>query len=252
MGRASITENLKKKIFERDNYTCQYCGRKGTGPDLQLDHIVPLSRGGTNDEENLITACGKCNAEKANKTLDAFFAAKEKETKAKRLWAWLSIGLATLGIFLSTFITLLGDIPTRKPYAILEESVSQKIGELESRIKAQEQDTAKTLADLREVMAKTNGSSQTILNKAVKRLESRISAIEEGVSSNPEKALSIPLLRKDVTILEKSTANDFSALRREVDRVYDQGKWFIGLMVTMLLTIIGLAVSTLVSTRKGS
>lgn len=252
MKRTSISDNQKKKVFERDNYTCQYCGRKGTDADLQLDHLEPFSRGGTNDEDNLITACGKCNIQKREKILNAFFAEKERETKAKRLWAWLSITVATLGIVVSIFAALLGDISTRKPNAIIEEIVNQKIAELQSRVMVQEQQTTKTIADLKAAMTKTDGVSQAVLGEAVKRLEKRMTVLEEGVSSNPEKALSIPLLRKDVTILERSVANDVSALRREVDRVYDQGKWFIGLMVTMLLTIIGLAVSTLVSTRKGS
>lgn len=56
----------RKNIFHRDNYTCQYCGKKGL--PLTLDHILPKSRGGKNTWENIVTACPKCNTLKANRT----------------------------------------------------------------------------------------------------------------------------------------------------------------------------------------
>lgn len=56
---------LRKSIFERDNFTCQYCGEYGK--NLECDHIIPVTRGGTNDYENLATACFKCNRSKRDK-----------------------------------------------------------------------------------------------------------------------------------------------------------------------------------------
>ena len=56
----------RKNIFHRDNYTCQYCGKKGL--PLTLDHIFPKSRGGKNTWENIVSACPKCNTMKANRT----------------------------------------------------------------------------------------------------------------------------------------------------------------------------------------
>lgn len=57
---------LRLEIFERDEHACQYCG---DGNDLTCDHIVPLVRGGTNDPENLVTACRSCNSSKGDKLL---------------------------------------------------------------------------------------------------------------------------------------------------------------------------------------
>ncbi len=56
----------RKNILRRDNYKCAYCGRS----DLQLtiDHIKPKSRGGTDDWENLVAACIKCNNKKGDRT----------------------------------------------------------------------------------------------------------------------------------------------------------------------------------------
>jgi 5-methylcytosine-specific restriction endonuclease McrA len=58
----------RRAIFLRDNYTCQYCGKRGRG--LTLDHIVPRSRGGKHTWDNLVAACGPCNHKKGPRTLE--------------------------------------------------------------------------------------------------------------------------------------------------------------------------------------
>lgn len=67
--RKRLTSAAKEKIFIRDKYECQYCGSK---EELEIDHIIPLSKGGNNDDSNLITACHKCNNLKSDKTLKEF------------------------------------------------------------------------------------------------------------------------------------------------------------------------------------
>lgn len=54
----------KDKIFTRDGNKCLNCG---SGYDLTLDHIVPISKGGTSKSENLQTLCKICNKEKGEK-----------------------------------------------------------------------------------------------------------------------------------------------------------------------------------------
>lgn len=58
----------KKNIFLRDQYTCQYCGKKFDVKDLTLDHVLPKSRSGKSTWENLVTACKKCNVKKGDRT----------------------------------------------------------------------------------------------------------------------------------------------------------------------------------------
>ena len=58
----------RKNILRRDNHTCQYCGIHST--QLTIDHIIPRQKGGPDTWENLVTACVKCNATKANKSID--------------------------------------------------------------------------------------------------------------------------------------------------------------------------------------
>lgn len=57
---------LRRRVKDRDNSTCQYCGRiveKGT-----VDHVLPLAQGGTDELDNLVWACKGCNGSKGNRT----------------------------------------------------------------------------------------------------------------------------------------------------------------------------------------
>ena len=51
-------------VFLRDKFTCQYCGDKN---DLTFDHLLPKSKGGKTDWENVVTACSTCNVKKGGK-----------------------------------------------------------------------------------------------------------------------------------------------------------------------------------------
>lgn len=55
----------RHNVMRRDNYSCQYCGAVR---NLTLDHLLPRSRGGATNWQNLITACSRCNARKGNRT----------------------------------------------------------------------------------------------------------------------------------------------------------------------------------------
>lgn len=58
----------RRNVLLRDQYTCQYCGKKFPAAILTLDHIEPSSRGGATSWENMVTACRKCNVAKGNRT----------------------------------------------------------------------------------------------------------------------------------------------------------------------------------------
>jgi len=67
---ARIGKNLRQRIAERAQYRCGYCLAREDllGDFLQVEHILPKSLGGTNDEENLCLACAMCNDAKWAKT----------------------------------------------------------------------------------------------------------------------------------------------------------------------------------------
>ncbi len=58
----------RKNIFERDQSTCQYCGKRHAKSDLTIDHVMPRSRGGRDTWDNLVLACVRCNVKKGNRT----------------------------------------------------------------------------------------------------------------------------------------------------------------------------------------
>ncbi len=63
--RRLMTKELRRSIMERDNYTCQICGKYM--PDevgLHIDHIIPIKKGGKSVESNLQVLCDKCNLSK--------------------------------------------------------------------------------------------------------------------------------------------------------------------------------------------
>jgi len=57
----------RQNIFKRDNYMCQYCGKKTK--KLTIDHVKPKNKGGIDSWENLVTACVKCNLAKGDRYL---------------------------------------------------------------------------------------------------------------------------------------------------------------------------------------
>lgn len=57
---------IRLSVFQRDDFTCRYCGAHGV--PLECDHVMPLSRGGTNDKYNLVTSCKSCNQQKSDRT----------------------------------------------------------------------------------------------------------------------------------------------------------------------------------------
>ncbi|XP_030463779.2 uncharacterized protein LOC115683385 isoform X1 [Syzygium oleosum] len=66
--RRRIRTNLiRKNIFHRDSYSCQYCS---SSENLTIDHVLPIARGGEWKWENLVTACARCNSRKGQKTLE--------------------------------------------------------------------------------------------------------------------------------------------------------------------------------------
>lgn len=72
-------KKIQSFIFKRDNYTCAYCGC--IGGVLEVDHIVPFSKGGSDDFNNLITSCRKCNRQKKDKSIDEFNKWKQNHEK---------------------------------------------------------------------------------------------------------------------------------------------------------------------------
>lgn len=67
--RKAISKKTRFEVFKRDGFCCQYCSSRPPSVPLEIDHIIPVSKGGENDIDNLITACFECNRGKSDNEL---------------------------------------------------------------------------------------------------------------------------------------------------------------------------------------
>jgi 5-methylcytosine-specific restriction endonuclease McrA len=58
----------RHNVFERDEYTCQYCAVRFDSSRLNLDHVIPRERGGATTWDNIVCSCMPCNSRKSNRT----------------------------------------------------------------------------------------------------------------------------------------------------------------------------------------
>ena len=64
--RALIESHDKRRIYDRQNGLCAYCGQHRNIKYMTVDHIIPLSKGGTDEIDNLQCTCKKCNKLKSD------------------------------------------------------------------------------------------------------------------------------------------------------------------------------------------
>jgi 5-methylcytosine-specific restriction endonuclease McrA len=62
-----MTADVRFQVLKRDGHRCRGCGATSEVEVLHVDHIIPVSKGGTTDLENLQTLCQTCNLGKSNR-----------------------------------------------------------------------------------------------------------------------------------------------------------------------------------------
>ena len=83
--RKNLSKSVRFEVFKRDSFKCQYCGKSAPDVVLEVDHIIPVSKGGDNDISNLITACFDCNRGKRDKKLTDNQSAKLQKEELDKL-----------------------------------------------------------------------------------------------------------------------------------------------------------------------
>src|SRR5205814_8581814 len=81
------------------------------------------------------------------------------------------------------------------------------------------------------------------LKQTTEQISQRLKALEDAILVSPDKALSIPLLRKDLDNQHNMVSSDSAAIHQEIARLYDFNKWFFGLIATMALSTLGFVIS---------
>jgi 5-methylcytosine-specific restriction endonuclease McrA len=92
-------KQMRKAILKRDDHTCQYCGQPGD----QIDHIIPISKGGEDHETNMCVSCATCNASKKNQDAQKFQEKRNAkrffETPSTRTHSLVSLSPRDFGVF---------------------------------------------------------------------------------------------------------------------------------------------------------
>lgn len=65
--RSGMTAGVRFQVLERDGFRCRYCGLEASEAQLHVDHVVPVSKGGTHGLENLVASCERCNLGKGGR-----------------------------------------------------------------------------------------------------------------------------------------------------------------------------------------
>ena len=123
------------------------------------------------------------------------------------------------------------------------QSNEDKLAKLNSRIDS----SSKNLESL---IASSENIELAALKLEVERQSKELLTLKEALGDDVEKALSVALLRKDLEAIKSNHEELLDSTGRSVDRVYDQNKWFLGLMATMSLSVVGLTFSVFSSRRK--
>jgi 5-methylcytosine-specific restriction endonuclease McrA len=85
----------RRALLLRDDYTCQYCGAQPGRENLTIDHVIPRSRGGRTEWENVVAACGACNRKKGNRTPEEAGMTLLHKPHRPRFWAMALLTMAT-------------------------------------------------------------------------------------------------------------------------------------------------------------
>jgi hypothetical protein len=173
--------------------------------------------------------------------------------KGQRLASITSTAFALLGTVLAVIATVYWDksiyppIPSWSDAETIKTVAELKIevGDLRKQIKVMETSLTSTKSQ------KPTDIEVSLLSSRIGNIENQIKALADALGQTPDKALSVPLLRKDLENLKETNHRDLEVVEAEVNRVYDQNKWFIGIMATIALSLFGVAISNIVQARKG-
>ena len=84
-ARKPLKKSIRFEVFKRDSFTCQYCGAKAPDAILEVDHIIPVKDGGSDEIMNLVTSCRDCNRGKSCRELSDDTVVKKKQRQAEEV-----------------------------------------------------------------------------------------------------------------------------------------------------------------------
>lgn len=165
------------------------------------------------------------------------------------------IGVAVAGItFSSVFTSIFDDFSGAKLDTVLEKP---PVIDTTPVISLENYESLKNeIAAIQAALTNNAAPGDTEVRIRISEIEEKVNKsleivklIEKSIVDNPERAMSIPMLRKDFDTVKSTIQSQNSSFRTEIDRMYDLGKWFIGLMGTMAVGVLGLAVGNILKSK---
>jgi 5-methylcytosine-specific restriction endonuclease McrA len=97
----------RRGVFLRDGGRCQYCGRRAES----IDHVVPRSRGGRHIWENVVAACGRCNALKRDRLVEETSMRLRRRPEAPEHLSWVAVAVNRVPETWTQYLGVAGAIP---------------------------------------------------------------------------------------------------------------------------------------------
>ena len=167
-------------------------------------------------------------------------------------WASVAAALVAMvaGIFGAFFTTAR---PEALGTAYIVTATNERIAALTKDLAELQRQNQQLSEQLKNISPKGTSLPNADVAKLTVRLgsvETQLKALDDAIDQTPDKILAVPILRKDLDDLKDSYRQNVTATQVQIDRVYDQNKWFIGLMITMAVGLLTLAVGNILQLRK--
>lgn len=194
-----------------------------------------------------------------NEEKDRISVSEVNKNKAKN-WSVTIAGMASSIAAVATISMLFGLISNDKK-VLSNGDLTEKIIGLQAENSRLESEIGSLRAEVNGLLTSVKAISSApgehgwkteaeLLGAKLNAASIKLDALETAITADPTKALAIPMLRKDLTNAEKSIKSELMQTKAEIDRMYDQNKWFIGLMFTIALSVLGMAASSFFSRKE--
>lgn len=179
------------------------------------------------------------------------------ESRTNQIQKWVSIAVALMSILVMPF-AIWSSLNKKSVSEIRTTVIESEFRELENQVKELDKQNKmyiSRLESLSTAIDETIKNDPKSLDNAkvsaeLNKIKKDIVAIQTALGSDLERSLSVPLLRKDLAQLKSQITERATASSKEIDRIYDQNKWFLGLMGTMAVGLLGLAISNFLQSKR--
>ncbi len=185
---------------------------------------------------------------------DLIEAEMNQKTKEKRISIFLnysSIIIAVFGVIIASSISFDSFFNSDKS-SLQQDSIAKvNIIRLQNEILKVNNQLNKSLVIIDSLKnTELNSQEARSLKVEITSLKTEVENLNKVILDNPEKAVSIPILKVQIENQKEKNEGDIKSIKEEIARVYDMNKWIIGLVFTMLVSIVVLNISNLYAKNK--